>query len=150
MNEINLRIMGLYMKIENNKKLSKQCKALAVACLFFSVCYLFGSMKIENITKAEMIITNLVWIVSIVALIGIYIKDSKVIKANRECEFDIYRLEIEDVNTKKKIAKIRGEVLEENIINKHIREPEEKVKLPVTYYGILLGIDVIFRVVGWM
>lgn len=35
MNETDLRIMGLYTKIERNTKLSKHLKVLAGVCLFF-------------------------------------------------------------------------------------------------------------------
>ena len=35
MNKVDLRIMGLYEKIERNTKLSKQLKVLAGVCLFF-------------------------------------------------------------------------------------------------------------------
>ena len=40
MNEVALRIMGLYTRIERNKKLSKQLKALAGVCFFLSAIVL--------------------------------------------------------------------------------------------------------------
>ena len=146
MNEVALRIMGLYTKIERNKKLSKQLKVLAGACLFFSICYCLGTKNIENIDKGQVVLTNLVWIISIIVLIGIYIKDSYCVKNNKACELDIYRLEVKDLNNKKEIAKIRGEVLSDNILNKQIAMPNEEVSLPIIYYGILLGIDIIIRI----
>lgn len=146
MNEVALRIMGLYTKIERNKKLSKQLKVLAGVCLFFSICYCLGTKNIENIDKGQVVLTNLVWIISIIVLIGIYIKDSYCVKNNKACELDIYRLEVKDLNNKKEIAKIRGEVLSDNILNKQIAMPNEEVSLPIIYYGILLGIDIIIRI----
>lgn len=146
MNEVALRIMGLYTKIERNKKLSKQLKVLAGVCLFFSICYCLGTKNIGNIDKGQIVLTNLVWIISIIVLIGIYIKDSYCVKNNKAYELDIYRLEVEDLNNKKEIAKIRGEVLSDNILNKQIAMPNEEVSLPIIYYGILLGIDIIIRI----
>lgn len=145
MNEVALRIMGLYTRIERNKKLSKQLKALAGVCLFFSICYCLGTKNIGNIEKGQVVLTNLVWIISIIVLIGIYIKDSYCVKNNKAYELDIYRLEVEDLNNKKKIAEIRGEVLSDNVLNKQIDMPNEKASLPIIYYSILLGIDIIIR-----
>lgn len=146
MNEVDLKIMVLYTKIERNKKLSKQLKVLAGVCLFFSICYCLGTKNIENIDKGQVVLTNLVWIISIIVLIGIYIKDSYCVKNNKAYELDIYRLEVEDLNSKKKVAKIRGEVVSDNVLNKQIDMPDEEVSLPIIYYSILLGIDIIIRI----
>ena len=61
-------------------------------------------------------------------------------------EFDIYRLEVEDLNDKKEIAEITGEVLSDNLLNKQIDMPDEKISLPILYYGVLAGIDIIIRI----
>ncbi|MBQ4522129.1 MAG: hypothetical protein IJA10_04155 [Lachnospiraceae bacterium] len=105
-----------------------------------------GTKSIGNIEKSQVLVTNLVWIVSVIVLIGIYIKDSCCVKNNKAYELDIYRLEVEDLNDKKEAAKIRGEVLSEHILNKQIDMPDEKVSLPIIYYSILLGIDIIIRI----
>ena len=146
MSETDIRIMGLYSKIERNKNLSKKLKVLAGVCLFFSIMYCVGSKNIEDIDKSQAIITNLIWIISIIVLIGIYIKDSNCIKNNKVCELDIYKLEVEDLNNKKEIAKITGEVLSDNVLNKQIDMPDDNVSLPIIYYSILVGIDIIMRI----
>ena len=143
MKEVALRIMGLYTRIERNKKLSKQLKALAGVCLFFSICYCLGTKNIGNIEKGQVVLTNLVWIISIIVLIGIYIKDSYCVKNNKAYELDIYRLEVEDLNDKKEIAQITGEVLPDYVLNKQIDPPNEKESLPIVFYSILLGLDII-------
>ena len=112
----------------------------------FSICYCLGAKNIGNIDKAQVVLTNLVWIISIIVLIGIYIKDSSCVKNNKTYELDIYRLEVEDLNNKKEIAKITGEVLSDDVLNKQIDMPNEKVSLPTIYYSILLGIDIIIRI----
>jgi len=147
MNEIDFRIWDLCTKIERNKKLSKQLKVLAGVCLFFSGCYCFTSKNIEenirNLDKDEVVATNLVWIISIIVLIGIYIKDSYCVKNNKLYELDIYRLRVEDLERKKRIAEIRGEGLP---VNRKIDVPNEEVSLPIIYYSILLAIDIIIRI----
>ena len=146
MNENAFRIMGLYTRIERNKKLSSTLKVLAFVCLFFSFCYCASSVSIEHLDKSEGIATNLVWLVSIFALVGIYLKDSQCIKSNKETEIEIYRLEVEDLNTKKEVARITGSGLSDYMYDKQIVVPNGNISLPVTYYGILIGIDIIIRI----
>lgn len=71
MDKVDLRIMGLYAKIERNTKLSKQLKVLAGVCLFFSISYCLGTKSIGNIDKGQALLTNIVWIVSIIFLVGL-------------------------------------------------------------------------------
>ncbi len=150
MNEIEFRILSLYTKIERNTKLSKQLKVLAGVCLFFSACYCFASKNIaenvRNLDKDEIVVTNLIWIISIIVLIGIYIKDSYCVKNNKSYELDIYRLRVHDLERKKRIAEIRGESLPDFVINRKIDVPNEEVSLPIIYYSILLVIDIIIRI----
>lgn len=143
--ENDLRIMGLHEKIKKNVQLSKQLKLLAGVCLFFSIFYCRGSKSIGVITEGEALVTNIVWIISIIALLGIFIKDSYYVKDNKACELEIYRLEVEDLNDKKEIAKITGEALPDNVLNKQIDIPNEKASLPIIFYSILLGLDIIMR-----
>lgn len=146
MNENAYRIMGLHTRINKIKKLSSKLKALAFVCLFFSFCYCAGSISIENLDKSEGIAANLVWIVSVLVLVGIYLKDSQCIKQTKEVEFEIYRLEVEDLNTKKEVARITGNGLPDYMYDKQIDAPDETISLPVMYYGILIGIDIIIRI----
>ena len=62
---------------------------LAGVCLFFSVLYCLGKKKSETIDKGDALMTNIVWIISIVVLVGICIKDSYCVKNNKAYELDI-------------------------------------------------------------
>ena len=146
MNETNYKIIAQQNKIEINKKISKEIKVLSAVCLFFSFCYCNATKKSESLDKGQIVLTNLVWIISFVVLIGLYIKDSNCIKNNKALEFDIYKLEIEDLNDKKEIAEITGQVLSDDLLNKQIDMPDEKISLPILYYGVLAGIDIIIRI----
>ena len=44
------------------------------------------------------------------------------------------------------MAKIRGEVLPDYMLNKQIDKPDEKMSLPYIYYSVLLGINLIVRI----
>ena len=146
MDETNYKILGKLNKIEMNKKLSKEIKVLSAVCLFFSFLYCNATKKSESLDMGQIVLTNLVWIISFVVLIGLYIKDSNCIKNNKALEFDIYRLEVEDLNDKKEIAEITGQVLSDNLLNKQIDMPDEKISLPTLYYCILAVIDIIIRI----
>ena len=146
MNETNFLILGKQNKIEKNKKVSKFMKVLAAVCLFCSFCYCNGTKNLESVDKGQVVLTNFVWIISFIVLIGLYIYDCNCIKRNNVLEFEIYRLEVEDLNDKKEIAEITGEVLSDYLLNKQIDMPDEKISLPILYYFILAGIDIIIRI----
>ena len=144
--ETEFKILGKQKIIEKNKKVSKEIKVLSAVCLLFSFCYCNATKNLESVDKGQIVLTNLVWIISFVVLIGLYIKDSNCIKNNQALEFDIYRLEVEDLNDKKEIAEITGEVLSDNLLNKQISRPDEKISLPIVYYCFLIVIDIIIRI----
>ena len=146
MNEYALRIMGLHTKIEKNKSLSKKIKVLAGVCLFFSFCYCIGSASMGYLDNGQVILTNLVWIISVLLLVGIYRKDVQCIKSNKAMEFEIYRLEVEDLNSKEEAARITGNILSDFMYDKQINVPDETISLPSVYYGILIAIDIIIRI----
>ena len=135
MNKTASKIFGLHTKIEKLIKLSSKLKILAGACLFFSFCYCYGTKRIENIDRGQVLLTNIVWIISMIVLVGLYIKDSYCVKNRKLAEFEIYRLEVEDLNNKKNVARV-----------KEIDMPNEKVSLPIVYYSILLGLDILIRI----
>lgn len=149
MNTFDFRIIGLYTKIKKNRKLSRTLKILAGSCCFFSFFYCFGTRTIESMgymDHAQKILTNLVWLFSMIVLIGFYLKDSECIKNRKVCELEIYQLKVEDLKNKKEVAEIRGEVLSDYILNKQIDKPDEKVSLPNIYYSVLLGMNLIVRI----
>ena len=75
MNETNFLILGKQNKIEKNKKVSKVMKVLAAVCLLCSFCYCNGTKNLESVDKGQVVLTNFVWIISFIVLIGLYIYD---------------------------------------------------------------------------
>ena len=146
MNELEFKKMSKYSKINRQMKLSNSLRIVAVACLFFSIAYCQGTKNIENIDKSQAIVTNIVWFISMAVLVLLYIKDSKLVKNNKTLEFDIYKMEVEDLEDKKEIARITGEILSDSVLNKQIDVPDDKVFLPIVFYCILLLVDIIVRI----
>ena len=79
-------------------------------------------------------------------LVGIYLKDVQGIKSNKAVDFEIYRLQVEDLNTKREVARITGSGLPDYKYDKQIDVPDGTIYLPIVYYGILVGIDIIIRI----
>ena len=147
MDEQALEITGLKTGIKRNKNLSMQLKAIAFACLFFSFFYCYGSASlVEYQDKSDVVVTNLVWIVSFFALVGLYLKDSQCIKSNKAAELEIYRLKLEEINSKKNVASITGNKMPDYMSGKYVAEPVETTNLSIVYYGMLVGIDIAIRV----
>ena len=135
MDEMHFKIMGIQTKMQKNTKMSKTMKAFAVLSVFCSFCFGLGA---ANLADNERIEPKVVWVLSVIALIVLYFMDSNFIKKNKTCEFEIYRLEVEDLKDKKEIAEITGEILPDYILNKSIDKPKEDISIPLDYYSVLL------------
>lgn len=144
MNEMHFKIMGIQTNMQKNTKMSKAMKAFAVLSVFCSFCFGIGASSFPDDQHVE---PKVIWVLSIVALITLCIADISYIKKNKSCEFEIYRLEVEDLKDKKEIAEITGEILPDYIINKEIDKPKEEVMYPTVYYSVLLVIDIMIGIV---
>ncbi len=143
MDEMYFKIMGIQTKMQKNAKMSKAMKAFAVLSVFCSFCFGLGAANIADNERTE---SKVVWVLSIIALIVSFFMDSNYIKKNKACEFEIYRLEVEDLKDKKEIAEITGEMLPDYILNKTIDKPKEDISLPMAYYSIILVLDIILGI----
>lgn len=143
MNEVDMRIYLLYEKVNRYKKKSQKWKALACVSLILFVFFIVGS---KNFGTLNAIGTNIMWIVYSVAIIFIYKINVQCVKSQKAVELCIYDMELEDLNDKKEIAQITGEILPDYIWNKKIDKPDEEAILPKKYYGILLGIGILLRI----
>lgn len=139
MDEMYFKIMGIQTRMQKNTKTSKAMKALAVLSVFCSFCFGIGASSFPDDQHLE---PKIVWVLSIIALVALFIEDVNYIKKNKAYEFEIYRLEVQDLKDKKEIAEIVGEIPSDYILNKEIDKPKEDVKLPTIYYSVLLVIDV--------
>ena len=143
MDEMYFKIMGIQTRMQKNTKTSKAMKALAVLSVFCSFCFGIGASSFPDDQHSE---PKIVWVLSIIALVVLFIEDVNYIKKNKSYEFEIYRLEVQDLKDKKEIAEIVGEIPSDYILNKEIDKPKEDVKLPTIYYSVLLVVDVIIGI----
>ena len=143
MDEMYFKIMGIQTRMQKNTKMSKAMKAIAVLGVFCSFCFGIGASSFPDDQHSE---PKIVWVLSIIALVALFIEDVNYIKKNKAYEFEIYRLEVQDLKDKKEIAEIVGEIPSDYILNKEIDKPKEDVKLPTVYYSVLLVVDVIIGI----
>lgn len=139
MNTSDLRILGMYNHIEKCADMKKKLKMGAALCVFVSLCFHIGA--------SELIIKVVVWIISILGIIGTFVMDAKYAKEIKSYEFKIYALEFEDLNKKKRVAKLKKEVLPDYIIDKKIIAPVDKITYPVMFYLVMLLVDVFIGIV---
>ncbi len=85
----------------------------------------------------------LLWLISFPTILVLFYLDVIYVKKNEEYEYEIYRLEVERLERKKEIAKIRGEVLTEEEKNQYVKLPA-KITLPIIYYIVLVFFDLLF------
>ena len=146
MNDMEFKINYLKSKMKRNSSMSPKIKAFISVCVFFCFCYCFGSRDI--MLKRQDIADHIVWIISILILIGGFYLELYHIKKNKEYELEIYQLEVENLKNKKEVAEIRGEVLQDYVENRKIIEPAKEVPVvfPTIFYSVLLIFVIIVRI----
>lgn len=136
MNEMFFRIGGIQKKMEFNQNMRIIMKGtgfLNVFTIFFCSLNQPDTMKIA-------------WILSILFIGLLFGIEFYYIKQNKKYEFKLFKLEIEDLENKKEIAKIRGDVIPDMVANREIIRPSNEISLPIVYYAILIILDIMIKV----
>lgn len=84
--------------------------------------------------------------ISVAFIILLFFFDAYYVKSNKKCEFEIYQLEVNALENKKKLADITGLFLLDSIRNREIAKPIKKISLPLLYYAILLMLDILIKI----
>lgn len=137
MNEMYFRIAGMQKKIDSNRKLRANVKKLGIMILF--VVLFFAWIEPETMRTT--------WILSVVFIFLLFFFEVYYIKQNKKYEFELYRLEVDELERKKKLSDLTGEALPNYVLNRKITMPSDEISLPILYYLIILILDVLIRVV---
>lgn len=86
------------------------------------------------------------WILSVPLIFLLFLLDTYYIKQNKKYEFEMYRLEVDDLERKKELSDITGELLPDLVLNSKIKEPSNNVSLPILYYVMILILDILIKV----
>ncbi|MCM1083583.1 MAG: hypothetical protein NC309_04625 [Ruminococcus sp.] len=136
MDEMFVRISMIQKKMEQNRNLQMMMKVvggLIVLVIFFCSLSQPDTMK-------------LAWMISVPCIILVFFLDAYFLKSNKASEFEIYKLEIEELENKKEMAGITGEALPDAVLNRDIKVPTKEVSYPILYYIIILILDILIKV----
>lgn len=132
MNEYLLKMLAVQRDIEKNSKMQTIIRAIAALCVF--TVFICGS--------ANKTALNISFVAAIPVIGALFVMDYGYAKKKHSLEVDIYLLELESLKHKKENAENSGEAQQGNILDS-IEMPEDKVKLPIIYYCILIVLDIV-------
>ena len=137
MNEMYFRIAGVQRKIDSNRKLRANVKKLGIIILIIVLFFTWIEPEVMRVT----------WILSVVIIFLLFFLEVYYIKQNKKYEFELYRLEVDELERKKKLSDLTGEALPNHASNRKITMPSNEISLPILYYLIILIVDVLIKVV---
>lgn len=89
---------------------------------------------------------NFQWGISLILIVFMFVISVVLIKKNTKYKMDLYYLEKETLERKKRVAKLTNEPLSDYVQTKVVKKPTENASYPVVYYGILLMLDIMIKV----
>lgn len=143
MSNLHFRLMGYHTKIEKYNNIKCYLFYLGIASLFFNLCICIGA---DNTNTNDTISQIIYLIIFTVIQCGALVADIYLTKKNWLYEYEIFRIESEDLERKKSVAAIKGEILPEYILNKEIKAPES-IHFNVRKYVILLVINIVVIII---
>lgn len=136
MNEMYFKISGIQKKIDSNQKLRKNIRKFGILFIFIVFFFSLNEPDVMRVT----------WIATVVIIFLLFFLEVYYIKQSKKYEFELYRLEVSEVERKKELSKITGKILSDDVLNPNITEPTNEFSLPILYYVIILILDVMIRV----
>lgn len=141
----NMEIANNLTMIDRYHKKRTGVKAFAGLAVF--VCFLndISVMKVKHEIDAFSLV---LWILTILAVVILFIVEVKYVQKIKEREIKNYELEKDALERKKKSAEIRKEFLPDYIMNKTVVEPVREITLPIIFYFFAAVINMIMGI--WM
>ncbi len=139
MNEYLSKLLSLEKDIE---KISKKQTIMKSVGILFVFAVFFCSFNPELAMK-------IAFVVSIIAIIVLFVLDSNLANEKHSLEVDIYLLELDQLKKDKNKDKESGETGEMSMPGDwmdSISRPEEKATLPIIYYLVLIVLDVVLLI----
>ena len=136
MNEMYFKTVGIQKKIDSNQKLRKNIRKFGILFIFIIFFFSLNEPDVMRVT----------WIATIAIIFLLFFLEVYYIKQNKKYEFELYELEVKELERKKELSNITGEILPDDVLNPNITMPSNEFSLPILYYVILLVLDVMIRV----
>ena len=136
MNEMYFKISGIQKKIESNQKIRKNIRKFGILFIFI---VLFFSLNEPDVMR-------MTWIATVAIIFLLFFLEVYYIKQSKKYEFELYSLEVNEVERKKELSNITGKILLDDALNPNITMPSNEFSLPILYYAIILILDVMIKV----
>lgn len=129
------RIDYIEKELKENKKKLPVLKCISA----FLVFMLYVGRTTEDAKSSSVIY----WLFTLSFVVFFFGLSIKINYRNRDLIMLKYKIEKEELEAKKDLAEINGEVLSDDILMQKIEEPSSDVRLPIPYFSILIVLDIL-------
>ncbi len=136
------KILDIQRKIDKNMRVMNILRFVPVFFMPMPIISVFASRLIGTVPEQK----NSQWGMSLILIVLAFVISVFLIKKNKEYKMDLYYLEKESLERKKRVAKLTNEPLSDYVQTKVVKKPTENTPLPILYYGVLLMIDIMIKV----
>lgn len=136
------KILDTQRKIDKNIRVMNILRFVPVFFMPMPIISVFASRLIGTVPEQK----NSQWVMSLILIVLAFVISVFLIKKNKGYKMDLYYLEKESLERKKRVAKLTNEPLSDYVQTKVVKKPTENASYPVVYYGILLMLDIMIKV----
>ena len=136
------KILDTQRKIDKNIRVMNILRFVPVFFMPMPIISVFASRLMGTAPEQK----NFQWGISLILIVFMFVISVVLIKKNTKYKMDLYYLEKEYLERKKRVAKLTNEPLSDYVQTKVVKKPTENVPLPILYYSILLMLDIMIKV----
>lgn len=136
------KILDTQRKIDKNIRVMNILRFVPIFFIPMPIISVFVSRLLGTVPEQK----NFLWGMSLILIVLAFVISVYLIKKNQEYKLDLYYLEKESLERKKRVAKLTNEPLSDYVQTKVVKKPTENASYPVVYYGILLMLDIMIKV----
>lgn len=136
------KILDTQRKIDKNIRVMNVLRFIPIFFMPMPIVSVLASRLMGTVPEQK----NFQWGMSLILIVLAFISSVVLIKKNKEYKMDLYYLEKESLERKKRVAKLTNEPLSDYMQTKVVKKPTENASYPVVYYGILLMLDIMIKV----
>ena len=136
------KILDTQRKIDKNIRVMNILRFVPIFFIPMPFISVFVSRLLGTVPEQK----NFQWGMSLILIVLAFVISVYLIKKNQEYKLDLYYLEKESLERKKRVAKLTNEPLSDYVQTKVVKKPTENASYPVVYYGILLMLDIMIKV----
>ncbi len=136
------KILDIQRKIDKNIRVMNILRFVPIFFMPMPIISVLASRLMGTVPEQK----NSQWGISLILIVLMFVISVVLIKKNTKYKMDLYYLEKESLERKKRVAKLTNEPLSDYVQTKVVKKPTENVPLPILYYSILLMLDIMIKV----